>query len=119
PTDPYVLATAGNAIAFFDDPDAERVLRTAALTAPDVALTRLMYGAYLAREGLAQDAIRELDAARELEPDDAQIAYELGVAHALAGSVERALDVLAEAVRLDPEDGWARVVLGLLLLEAG
>ena len=43
PTDPYVLATAGNGIAAFDDPDAERALRTAALTAPEVALTHLLY----------------------------------------------------------------------------
>ncbi|HET9948347.1 MAG TPA: tetratricopeptide repeat protein [Longimicrobiales bacterium] len=119
PTDPYVLATAGNAIAAFDDPDAERALRAAALTAPEVPLARLMYGAYLAREGFLEDALRELGAARELDPDDAQIAYELGVAHALAGALEAAVDALAEASRLDPDDGWARVVLGLALLESG
>jgi len=119
PIDPYVLATAGSGIAVFDDPDAERVLRTAALTAPQVPLTRLMYGAYLAREGFAEDSLRELGAARELDPDDAQIAYELGVAHALSGRTEAACDSVGDAVRLDPEDGWVRTVFGLLLLEAG
>ena len=58
PTDPYVLATAGNGLAAFDDPDAEQALRAAALTAPDVAMTRLMYGAYLSREGFGEDSVR-------------------------------------------------------------
>lgn len=119
PTDPYVLATSGSGIALFDDPDAERVLRTAAITAPDVPLARLMYGAYLAREGFSEDALRELRAARELDPDDPQIAYELGVAYAIAGKAEEACDQVGDAVALDPEDGWARTVFGLLLLEAG
>ena len=75
--DPYVLATAGNGIAYFDDPEAENTLRTAALIAPDLPVTRLMYGTYLAREGFTDQAIEELTAARELDPDDPQIAYEL------------------------------------------
>jgi len=116
--DPYVLATAGNGIAFFDDPDAEQTLRTASMLAPEVAVTRLMYGAYLAREGFTEEGVKELTAARELDPDDPQIAYELGVGWALAGDHDRATDALADAVRLDPDDGWARVVFGLELLEA-
>jgi tetratricopeptide (TPR) repeat protein len=119
PTDPYVLATAGSGIATFDDLDAERALRTAALTAPEVALARLMYGAYLAREGFVEDGIRELRAAREIDQDDAQIAYELGAAYAIAGRIDEACDALSDAVRLDPEDGWVRTVFGLLLLEGG
>jgi len=118
PEDPYVLATAGNAIAAFDDPDAERVLRTAALIAPHVPLARMMYGAYLAREGFHEDAMRELNAARALDPDEPQIAYEAGVARALAGEIDAAADLLADAVRLDPDEGWARIVFGLVLLEA-
>ncbi len=119
PEDPYVLATAGNGIAAFDDEDAERVLRTAALTAPDLPLTRLMYGSYLSREGFYEQAEAELDAARALEPEDAQIAYELGVARALLGDTDGATDAMADSVHLDPEDGWVRVVFGLLLIETG
>lgn len=119
PADPYVLATAGSAIATFDDPDAERALRAAALTAPTLPLARLMYGAYLAREGLVAEGIAELRAASELDRDDPEIAYELGAAHALGGDYEAATDALADAVRLDPENGWTRVVFGLVLLEAG
>jgi tetratricopeptide (TPR) repeat protein len=118
PRDPYVLATAGNGVAAFDDPDAEPALRTAALTAPQVALTRFLYGAYLAREGLVGEGLAELEAARALDADNAQIAYELGVGRYLAEDAEGAVDALGEAVRLDPEDGWPRVVLGLVLLES-
>jgi tetratricopeptide (TPR) repeat protein len=118
PVDPYVLATAGNGVAAFDDPDAEAALRAAALMAPDIALTRLMYGAWLSREGFVADGVRELTAARALAPDDGQIAYEMGVAHYLSGDLERAADAMGEATSLDPEDGWGRVVLGLVLLEA-
>jgi Flp pilus assembly protein TadD len=119
PQDPYVLATAGNGIASFDDPEAEQALRSAALLAPDVALARMLYGAYLAREGLYEEAGRELEAACELAPDDPQARYELGV---LLGFQERwdgAADALADATRLDPEDGWVRTMFGLILLEAG
>jgi tetratricopeptide (TPR) repeat protein len=117
PEDPYVLATAGNGVAVFDDPDAEAALRTAALTAPEIALTRFLYGAYLAREGMVAQGLAELEAARALDADDAQIAYELGVARYLAGDVDGAVDAMGDAVRLAPEDGWPRVVLGLVLLE--
>ncbi len=118
PEDPYVLATAGNGVAAFDDPDAEVALRTAAVMAPDIALARLMYGAWLAREGFTADGVRELEAARALAPDDAQIVYELGVARYLSGDLEGAADAMGEATSLEPNDGWARVVSGLVLLEA-
>ncbi len=119
PEDPYILATAGNAVAAFDDPDAEQALRTAAVVAPDVAVARLFYGAYLTREGMVEEGLVELDAARALDPDDAQIAYEQGVGRYLAGNVEGAVDAVGDGARLDPDDGWPRVVLGLMLLEAG
>jgi len=118
PEDPYVLATAGNGVTGFDDPDAEPALRTAALLAPDVALTRFLYGAYLAREGLVAEGLKELGVAHSLAPEDPQIAFELGVARYLSRDIEGAADAMGDAVRLDPDDGWTRVVFGLVLLEA-
>ena len=116
PEDPSVLATAGNGVATFDDPDAMEALKSAALLGPDLPLTRMLYGAYLAREGLP-DAVEQLEVARELDATDPQIAYELGVAFVLSGQVGSAADSLAEAVRLDSRDGWTRVVYGLVLLD--
>lgn len=116
PEDPHVLATAGNAVAAFDDADAEPALRAAAMMAPDLALARWMYGAWLSREGFTGKAVEELEAARTLAPDEPVVAFELGAAHALGGDHERAVDELNRASLLDPEDGWSRVVLGLELL---
>jgi tetratricopeptide (TPR) repeat protein len=118
PTDPYVLATAGNGVASFDDPDAEQALRTAAIMAPEVALTRLLYGAYLSREGLFEEAREELEAALSLDESDPQIRYELGVLYGLQERWDAAADALADAVRLDPDEAWTRVIFGLVLIEA-
>jgi len=117
-TDPLILAVAGSGVAAFDDPDAEAALRTAALLGPDLALARMMYGAYLSREGFSDDALRELEAARALDPTDPAVLYELGVALALAGEKDRAVDAFYAAAELDPDDGWTRIMLGLALLEA-
>lgn len=118
PEDPYILATAGNALAAFDDPEAETALRAAAVMAPELPLARWMYGAYLSREGFVAEARKELDDARALDPEDPVIAYESGVAYALAGTLDAAIDELARASEMAPEDGWFRLVLGLALVEA-
>lgn len=117
PEDPHVLATAGNAVAAFDDPDAESALRAAALMAPELPLARWMYGAYLSRAGMLERALEELGEAVELDPRNPTIHFELGVALALNEELELAVDELDEAARLDPDDGWSRVLLGLTLLE--
>lgn len=119
PSDPHILATAGNAIAAFDDPDAEGALRMAALMAPDLPVARWLYGAWLVREGMLEDGLRELDAARDLDPDDAGIRFERGVALALLGRRDEAIDELYRSVDLEAGDGWVHVVLGLLLAEDG
>ncbi|MGI9626169.1 MAG: tetratricopeptide repeat protein [Longimicrobiales bacterium] len=119
PEDPHILATAGSAIAHFDDPDAEGALRTASVLAPDMPFARLMYGAYLAREGMVAEGIKELQAAAALDEEDPQIPFELGVAYALNGEYEKAQLAIARGVELDPADSWIRVLLGLVEAEAG
>ncbi len=113
PQDPVLLATAGTALAVFDDPEAEAALRTAALIAPELPQARWMYGAYLSREGFAAESLVQLEAAVKLSPEDPVVQIELGVAHALAGSLDQAALAFARAVEMDPEDGWADVLLGL------
>lgn len=119
PRDPVLLATAGNALAHFADPEAEAALRTAALVAPRLAQARWMYGAYLAREGMAEEGLAELDAALEIEPDDPVIHTERGVALALLGRLDEASAAMERATEEDPEDGWALLLLGLLRVETG
>jgi tetratricopeptide (TPR) repeat protein len=118
PTDPFVLAAAGTGVSVFDDPDAESALRLAAVTAPNFPFARSSYGSYLAREGLFDEALVELRAARDLAPDDAAIRAELGVALLLARKNAEGLDELEEALsRVD--ESWLRGVYALALLEAG
>jgi len=116
PADPFVLAAAGTGVAMYDDPDAEGALRLAAITAPDFPFARSSYGAYLAREGLFDDALRELTAARDLSPDDAAIRAELGITFLLAGKTGEGVTELEEALsRMD--ESWLRGLYALALLE--
>lgn len=115
PRDPVVLATAGAALAHFDDPEAEVALRAAALLGRELPLARWMYGAYLTREGMLSEARGELDAALELAPDDPVVRYESAVWSLVSGHLADGISGLARAVEMDPDDGWARVVLGLAL----
>jgi tetratricopeptide (TPR) repeat protein len=116
--DPVLLAVAGTALASFDDPDAEGALRTAALLAPRVSEVRWRYGAFLSREGFLEQALEELDASVELDPESPIAYYERGVARSLDGRMDAAIDDFARSVELD-DDPWARSVLGLALVVAG
>jgi tetratricopeptide (TPR) repeat protein len=118
PEDPFVLSAAGSGVALFDDPDAEGALRMAALTAPDFPFARAAYGAYLAREGLFAEAVAELEAARGLAPEDADVQADLGMAYLLAGRPDDGLGTLEEALAMRPDDGWLRGLYGLALVEA-
>ena len=119
PTDPHLLATAGDGLARFDDPEAEAVLRAAALMAPDLVHARTMYGAYLAREGMNEEALDEMAAAVGLAPEDPETLTEWGVALALAGRLDEAVDAFYRACDVDQEDGWARALVGLTLAALG
>lgn len=117
PADPQLLALAGAGLAAFDDPDAESVLRAAAVTGPDLADTRLQYGAYLAREGMFDEALEHLRAGARLAPDDPTMHSELGIALALKGDFSAAAESIGEALSLAPDDSWSRVLLGLIEVE--
>jgi Flp pilus assembly protein TadD len=119
PLDPHLLALAGAGLAAFDDPDAESALRAAALTGPDLPITRLQYGAYLAREGFFDEALEHLRAAVSLAPDDPTIHGELGAALALKGDLAGSADAMETALDLAPDDSWTRVLLGLVYAERG
>lgn len=119
PEDPQLLSLAGAGLAAFDDPEAERVLRAAAVMGPNLPETRLQYGAYLAREGMYDDALEHLHAAVQLAPDDPVMHAELGIAYALKADYAAAADAMGEALSFAPDDSWTRVLLGLVELELG
>ena len=116
PTDPVILVLLGTGLARFDDPEAEGVLRLAAITAPHVAAARLQYGAYLAREGMHELALQELTAARELDPDDAVVLRELGLVHWLSGDTEVSAENFERAAEVDPEDAEPVLIAGMMRL---
>ncbi|HEX2201801.1 MAG TPA: hypothetical protein VHG91_00810 [Longimicrobium sp.] len=118
PTDPFVLAAAGTGVAAYDDPEAERALRLAALTAPGFPFARAAYGAYLAREGMYEQAAAELMAARDLAPDDTYVRAELGVTYLLARRTDEGLAELENALS-GPDESWMRGLFGLALIDAG
>jgi protein O-GlcNAc transferase len=117
PTDPHLLSLAGAGLAAFDDPEAEPTLRAAALTGPDLAITRLHYGAYLSREGMFGEALEQLNAAALIEPDDPVVHGELGIAHALKGDLEAAAAAMEHTLVLADDDSWTRALLGLVYAE--
>lgn len=117
PLDPNILAMCGTGLAMFDDPDAEAALRAAVLTGPDVLSARLQYGSYLAREGLFDAALEQLNAAVALEPEDPAVRAELGTAFALKGHMQQAADEMGRSLEISPEDQWTRILLGLIYVE--
>lgn len=119
PLDPHILAICGAGLAAFDDPDAEAALRAAALSGPDLPITHLHYGAYLARSGMFEQAIEQLSSALDLDPDDPTIRGELGIAHALKGDFATAASAMEGALERAEDDSWTRVLLGLMYLQLG
>ncbi len=119
PIDPQLLAVIGSGLARSDDPEAERALRTAAVTAPDLLETRLNYGAYLAREGMFDEALEHLRAAVAIDPEDPVPRGELGTALALKGDLGGAAEAMERALELAPDDSWTRLLLGLVYVEQG
>ncbi|HSJ12885.1 MAG TPA: tetratricopeptide repeat protein [Longimicrobiales bacterium] len=119
PLDPNLLAMAGAGLAAFDDPDAEGALRAAALTGPDQAFARLQYGAYLAREGMFEEALEHLGAAVRLDPEEPGAQSELAIAHALRGDHAAAAEGMERTLELAPDDSWTRVLLGLVQTQLG
>ena len=73
----------------------------------------------LSLEGYRQEAVRELEAACQLAPRDAESRFKLGLALNEAGKLKEAIAVLAEAVKLEPQYVQAWYNLGLAYSAAG
>lgn len=119
PTDPLLLVGIGTGLAAVDDPAAEGPLRLAALSAPHLSLARHQYGTYLAREGMLQHGLAELEAAAALEPGDPAIFADWAGALMLAGRAGEALAQWEAALAAADDDAALRGLYALALLEAG
>lgn len=119
PTDPLLLVSIGVGLAAVDDPAAEGALRLAALTAPELAVARHQYGAYLAREGMLAHALTELQAAAEMDAANAEIHADLAGALFLDHQAPEALAAWEIALAAAEDDAPLRGLYGLALLESG
>jgi tetratricopeptide (TPR) repeat protein len=117
PTDPAILVKAGAGLVAVADPGGEAALRLAAITAPDFADARRLYGGFLVRAGLLDQGIEELLAARRLDEDDLETRKELGIAYLLGGRRVDALEELESVSGSEDLDG--RLLLGLVLILEG
>lgn len=80
---------------------------------------RLTLGVALAQAGWLQDALTELTAAAEQEPDRADVHASLGTVYQRLDEPGKAREAYEEAIRRDPRDAVAHANLGHLLLRLG
>jgi len=68
--------------------------------APNDGAVRLLYGVYLSRKGEKQDAIKQLETARELIGEDANLHYNLGLAYFDLNQYDKSLEHAHAAYKL-------------------
>jgi Tfp pilus assembly protein PilF len=118
------LAEAYAAIASSNDriwrnANADSAYRHAITLDPSFATAHHWYALLLARLGRFDQAIREMERARELEPASLIINTNAGAVRLLAGQTTAAESILRQSLELDPNYPQARFKLGILLLERG
>jgi serine/threonine-protein kinase len=86
---------------------------------PNYATGRQWYSNYLSLLGDAEGALREIRAARALDPLNLVINMDVGLVHYWARDYRRAIEELRQALELDPNFGLGRLYLGLALLHGG
>ena len=59
---------------------------------PDDAMVKVIYGLFLMQAGRAKDAIAKLEAARDLDTQNANVHYNLGLAYADLKQYDKALE---------------------------
>jgi 4-amino-4-deoxy-L-arabinose transferase-like glycosyltransferase len=93
---------------------AEPFFQQAAQTAPDDAPARLQYGLNLLVQNRFEDAARELSAAAQIDPRDADTLSRLAYAEAKLGRTADARRHTQAALAINPDDPLARQLLGAL-----
>ncbi len=72
-------------------------LHRATVFNPKDARARLIYGVYLSKIGRKREALAQLEQANALDPDDANISYDLGLMYFDAGDYARSLQAAKRA----------------------
>jgi TolB-like protein/Flp pilus assembly protein TadD len=100
-----VHASLGWIATFYDWdwPAAEKHFLKAIQTKPDYALAHHWYGNYLTCMGRADEAIREMQKACELEPLEPVNPSHLGLALYMARRFDESIEVLRKVIESDPE----------------
>ncbi|HEV8583094.1 MAG TPA: tetratricopeptide repeat protein [Thermoanaerobaculia bacterium] len=71
---------------------------------PNQAAAQLAFGVDMARRGLWDEALFRFQEAEKLDPQNARIQSNLGVAYEAAGQFEKALELYKKALNLAPND---------------
>ena len=82
--------------------EAEKSFRRAVNDNPGQASSHSWYGSYLSDIGRSEEAIQELERARQLDPLSVEVNYSLGRALLSARQFDRAIQQFRETLRLDP-----------------
>lgn len=86
---------------------------------PDSASTRRQYGAWLAAKGQHEEALRELQRARELDPLSLAIHVEIAWARYAARDYTQAAEQSWKALVMEPKFSAAQLTLGLAYEQMG
>lgn len=71
---------------------------------PELFQSRLLLGKMLARRGAFEDAVRQLERARSIDPDDVSATYQLGLVYRRKGDTAKAAALFAEVGEQKAED---------------
>jgi TolB-like protein/Tfp pilus assembly protein PilF len=103
----------------WDWPGAEEGFRRAIALDPNSALARQWYSNLLSVTGRFEASLREIAAARRLDPIDLMIRTDEGLAYYWAGRDERAKELLESTIALEPAFPLTHEYLGLLEVRRG
>jgi tetratricopeptide (TPR) repeat protein len=104
-------------------PEAEKWYRFCTQAAPKDAVFHRELGIFLLQErqdpSRLQAAVHELETAAQLDPEDHDAIYHLGLAYSYSGNHEEALLAIRHAIDLQPEVGEGYQTLASVLTDAG
>jgi len=103
----------------WDWPGAEKDFQHAIELNPNSAAAHHWYGAFLGKLGRQQEAQRELQKARELDPLSSLISTSAGWDYYASGQLDRAIEQLKKTLEIDQQYGPARRLLEVCYEQKG